>query len=241
MVNTKAHIIAQLQKNILLLQGFKPATNDACKTVLNPVRHSFPNSVFPSGAIHDFLCSSSEEASASCGFIAGILSSLMKRGGISLWIHSYKNIFPPALKFFGIDPEKLVFVHLNKDHEKIWAMEEALKCNGLSSVVGEINEIGFTESRRFQLAVEQSKVTGFLIRRNPKHMANTCVTRWKISPVSGMEETDLPGLGFPRWHVELLKVRNGKPGCWQMEWREGNFQLVYQSAFVAEETERKII
>jgi protein ImuA len=35
----------------------------------------------------------------------------------------------------------------------------------------------------------------------------------------------LPGVGFPKWNVELLKVRNGKPGSWQVEWAAGKFRL----------------
>jgi len=38
-------------------------------------------------------------------------------------------------------------------------------------------------------------------------------------PVDG-----LPGLGFPRWQVELLKVRNGQPGSWVVEWSDGRFK-----------------
>jgi len=36
----------------------------------------------------------------------------------------------------------------------------------------------------------------------------------------------LPGVGFPRLNVELLKVRNGKPGSWQVEWANGKFNEV---------------
>jgi len=34
----------------------------------------------------------------------------------------------------------------------------------------------------------------------------------------------MPGVGFPRWNVELLKVRNGKPGTWQVEFSAGRFR-----------------
>jgi protein ImuA len=37
---------------------------------------------------------------------------------------------------------------------------------------------------------------------------------------------DLPGVAFPRWQVELLKVRNGKPGIWQLEWANGKINEV---------------
>ena len=47
-------------------------------------------------------------------------------------------------------------------------MEEALKCNRITAVLGEIKEISFKESRRLQLAAEQSRVTGFLFAINLK-------------------------------------------------------------------------
>jgi protein ImuA len=36
-------------------------------------------------------------------------------------------------------------------------------------------------------------------------------------------DNGIPGVGFPCWNVELLKVRNGRPGTWQVEWRGGRF------------------
>jgi protein ImuA len=36
----------------------------------------------------------------------------------------------------------------------------------------------------------------------------------------------MPGLGFPRWQVELLKVRNGNPGTFVLEWAGEGFQEV---------------
>lgn len=48
-------------------------------------------------------------------------------------------------------------------------MEEALKCGGLAAVVGEVQDISFTASRRLQLAVEQSGVTGFESSRGLPH------------------------------------------------------------------------
>ena len=41
----------------------------------------------------------------------------------------------------------------------MWAIEEALKCDGLAAVIGEMKELSFTNSRRLQLAVEKSHVT----------------------------------------------------------------------------------
>jgi len=93
--------------------------------------------------------------------------------------------------------------------------------------VGELKEISFMESRRLQLAVEKSHITGFIHRYYPKTENNiTCVSRWKITPLASEQVDGMPGLGFPRWNVELSKVRNGKPGSWQMEWAAGKFRQV---------------
>ena len=78
------------------------------------------------------------------------LSALMRNGGASsLDQFIQRTIFPPALKFFGIAPDKIIFIDLQKEKDILWAMEEALKCDGLAAVIGEMQELSFTASRRF--------------------------------------------------------------------------------------------
>jgi protein ImuA len=179
------------------------------------------------GAVHEFLCAGAEDAAATGGFIAGILATLMRSGGVSLWISSSRTLFPPALKSFGIDPEKIIFIDLQKEKDILWTMEEALKCGGLATVVGEMQEISFTASRRLQLAVEQSQVTGFILRSNNRNCNTSAfITRWKITSLPSLLADDMPGVGFPRWNVELLKIRNGKPGAWQIEWVAERFRHI---------------
>jgi protein ImuA len=98
-------------------------------------------------------------------------------------------------------------------------LEEALKCEALAAVVGELSELSFNDSRRMQLAVERSQVTGFMHRFRPKAFnAVACVTRWKITALQSSVSDLLPGLGFPKWKVQLLKVRGGSTGEWQIQW-----------------------
>ena len=241
MHKNKAHIIARLHKEILPLQGYKSICNNTPVDVgLGPIKKAFPNTVFPLGAIHEFLCAEVEEAAATAGFIAGIISSIMQTNGITFWISSARTLFPPALKSFGIDPEKIIFVDLQKEKEILWAMEEALKCDRLAAVVGEMQELSFIASRRLQLAVEKSQVTGFIIRRNLSKLNTTaCITQWKIKHLPSESLDGLPGIGFPRWNVELLKVRNGKPGIWQIEWAAGKFLPISKLSPVFQEAQKK--
>jgi protein ImuA len=236
-----SHIIASLQKEILSLQGFKPAWKKGQFSFgLGPMRYAFPNHHFPTGAVHEFLCEGPESLASSNGFIMALSSKLMALGGAAVFIAPSRTVFPPALKSFHIDPAKIIFIELSREKDQLWVMEEALKCEGLAAVIGDIPTLDFTASRRLQLAVEQSRVTGFILRRNTKNLdANACVARWKINPVASAFEDAMPGIAYPRWKVELLKIRNGKPGSWDIEWRNGRFYHLTANASAAPETQKK--
>ena len=213
---------------------------------LAEICHAFPNSTFPTAAIHEFFTENSEIATATSGFVAGVLTSLMSKSGqrgprgAAMWIGTSRKLFPPALKNFGIEPDRFIFVDLKNEKDVLWAMDEALKCDALSAVVAEMPDLSFTESRRLQLAVEKSRTTGFVLRTNHKKISTTaCVTRWKISPIKSELADDLPGVGFPQWKVDLLRVRNGKPGCWNMGWKNGKFELIESPDVISNEEQKR--
>ncbi|MCE7072894.1 Error-prone repair protein ImuA [Dyadobacter sp. CY327] len=231
----KSDLAKRLQDEILSLQGFKTASEGAKSSFdYGALEKAFPNQVFPTGAVHEFLSGAREDAAATTGFMMGLLGKLLQKGGACLWISMNRTLFPPAMKFFGIEPDRVIFIDLLKEQDVLWAVEESLKCEALTAVVGELNEITLTQSRRLQLAVEQSRVTGFLHRCNPRSL-NTlaCVSRWKVTPIPSQLEDDMPGVGFPSWHVQLLKVRNGEPGEWKMEWSDGRFNYLEQEVKMA--------
>src|SRR6202035_3172426 len=222
----KTDIFTRLKREILPLEGFRSAVPGSVMDLgIGFMEEAFPNGSCRLGAVPELISEGAESTAATTGFISGLLGGLMKNGGAAVWIGSSPTLFPPALKAFGIHPDQIVFIDLQKEKDILWAMEEALKCEGLAAVIGEIPELSFTSSRRFQLAVEHSGVTGFVLRSYPRNMnTNACVSRWKIKPIPTYTEDDLPGPGFPRWHVELMKIRNGKPGVWQVEWSAGGFR-----------------
>jgi protein ImuA len=243
----KAHIISKLQQEMLLLQGFKVQTNCNSSICLGPMQNSFPSRSFPLGAIHEFLSENLEGAAATCGFVAGLLSPLMIRGGVVFWIGQRRIVFPPALKSFGIPPEKIVFIDVPREKHILWSVEEALKCPALAAVVADIDGISFTASRRLQLAVEKSQVTGFILCNKPRMLKTTASnSRWKISPLPSYAIDELPGVGIPQWRVELLKIRNGRPGAWDVRLSAGGFvaassQQSNTASIVADSTDRQSV
>jgi protein ImuA len=224
-------VIEQLQKQILTLQGnLRPTGQQALPLGLGELESAFPGGAFPKGAMHELISTSSETAACTSAFIALILGKLMKQGGHCLWISTVprRSIFPHALSMFGVAPEHILFVDAATPKETLWAIEEALKCEALAAVVGELNELSFNDSRRLQLAMERSRVTGFIHRFRPRQQSPVaCVARWKISHLPSEAPDNLPGLGFPRWNIQLLKVRSGQPASWQVQWLPKTKTLEY--------------
>lgn len=224
-LENKNEVIRQLREKILELEGFSASPKlPASSLGLGAFESAFPGGSFPLGTVHEFISLHPADAASTNGFISGLLSSLVRKGGFCLWISNRRSIFPQGLARFGVAPDRVIFVDLKKEKDVLWAVEQGLKCNTLAAVVGELQEISFTESQRLQLAVEQSKVTGLLHRHHPKYQHTlACTTRWRIHSLSSELENAMPGVGFPTWKVELLKVRNGRPGEWKMEWKNGRF------------------
>lgn len=207
--------------------GALSAVRQEQKSFLGPIERSFQGGKLPTGVIHEFVSNVDVDAAATNGFIAGLLGQLICTTGNCLWISTRRTIYPPALKLFGIDPDRIIFIDVASPSDALWVVEEALRCNAVAAVVGEIKELGFTESRRLQLAAEQSGVTGFVHRYQPRSQnVVACVTRWQIKSMASTIHDDMPGVGYPRWEVQLTKVRNGKPGTWQVEWESQRFRCI---------------
>lgn len=223
MLANKAEVIKRLQQDILHLQGFKSKNSEENLLGLGPVEAAFPNGIFATGAIHEFVSEGSEETAATFGFACAVLSKIMTDTRPCIWVCPSRSLFPLALKKFNIAPERIIFIETATDAESLWVMEEALKCDGIAVVVGEISRVSFSQSRRLQLAVEKSKVTGFLLRSFKGQNVLASIAKWHISPLPGLCLDGMPGVGYPQWRVDLLKVRNGKPGVWSVAWVKEGF------------------
>lgn len=221
--------LRQLKLEIMALEGYLPPKGQQpdSRLQLGPIHGAFPGRAFPLAANHEFISHTPSEAAATNGFLAVLLGMLLQKGGFCLWLGGSTQVFPPALKRFGVAPERVVFVNVPREKDQLWTLEQALRCEALVAVVGEIRELGFSESQRLQLAVERSRVTGFLHRHQPRNLhAMACATRWKVAPMASPIPTGMPGMGFPAWKVGLLKVRNGRPGDWQLQWDGQGLQEV---------------
>jgi len=103
------------------------------------------------------------------GSLAKTASLLTAREWVSerrpaVLIDPQKQIFPPALAAAGFDLRSLVVLHPRNERDLLWTWEQALACNAVSLVWGEMETIAPVPYRRLKLAAEQSGVIGFLLR-----------------------------------------------------------------------------
>jgi cell division inhibitor SulA/protein ImuA len=119
-------------------------------------------------------------------------------GGWIAWVSPPHVPYAPALAAWGLNVERMLVVHANGSTE--WAMEQALRSEACSAVLGWANPREPQALRRLQLAAEQSRTLAVLFRgRDALKNPSPAVLRVTLRGGSqGLE-------------VRLVKSRGGRP------------------------------
>lgn len=172
-----------------------------------------------------------ETAAAAGAFIAALAAPLATRGAV-VWVMRRRDLYAPGLAGLGFPAERLIQVRAPSEAEALAALEDALGAAGVIAAIGEVEDLDLTASRRLQLACERHGAIGFVIRRRlfgggktAPSMAGAAATRWRIAPAPSQPAPGEPGLGPPRWRVELERCRGGRTGAWIMEKSDGPLPL----------------
>lgn len=172
------------------------------------------------GALHEVNGEGPDlaHAAAPALFVAGVLARLE---GPVLWCLRRGDLFAPALAEVGLHPDRVIYAESGGDAAVLPVMEEGLRYSGLAAVVGEAARLPLVAGKRLQLAAEISGAMALVIRRcrrRPEGIAEptAAVTRWRVA-VLPSAPLAMPGLGRPRWRLELLRCRGGGEGAWIVE------------------------
>lgn len=162
------------------------------------------------GSLHEWFADSYPVA-----LFAGVAAgSLADRPGSILWIGRGCWPFPAWLT-----PDLLrrsVFIDPACDAERAWAIDQALRCAGVSCVVADGRRIDMPTSRRLQLAAGSSQVL-VLMARPPDEIRflSAARTRWRVTPALNPDARFHPA---PRWTVELLRCKGMQPHTDARRW-----------------------
>jgi protein ImuA len=103
-----------------------------------------------------------------------------------------------------------------------------------------------TASRRLQLAAEGSSTIGIAIRRWRRPTEATdfgqptaSVTRWRVT-VLPATPLPVPGVGRPRWQLELMRCRAGESADFEVEACDAKGRLALPSGLVHGPAEKDI-
>ena len=113
-----------------------------------------------------------------------------------------------------------LFVDAREAGERVWAVDQALRCPGVACVVGDATGTDLGVSRRWQLAAEAGGTLGLLTRPPWERDAlSAAATRWTVEPV-------VSARAAPSWRVALVRARGmATDGCaWDVCWeaRDGS-------------------
>lgn len=185
------------------------------------------------GALHEIEAgpAPSGRVSPHDGPVLGFAGHLLGRlgPGTILWCRRPTGTFDavpyaPALSSW-FDPARLLMVTARRDEDLFWAMEEGLRCPGISAVVGETRAADPTAGRRLSLAAEKNGVPALLLRAQPAPPQSVCATRWRITSAPSCSTPGLRDVGALRWRLELRRNRFGTPSAdetpsWLLEWND---------------------
>ncbi len=142
---------------------------------------------------------------------ASLLSARIAPTGTVLYIEPDRSFYPLGLLPYGVNLQQWVHVRARRPRDLAWTVLEALRCPQVTAVLAVIEAGDLTFCRRLQLAAESSGATGFLLGN-----AASAITRWRVSSLKNFA-----------WSLQLLYSRGGRPGKWQVSWRNGQLETAH--------------
>jgi protein ImuA len=203
------------------------------------------------GALHEVAggANGALDGAAAALFAAGILA---RTHGQILWCVTRRDLFAPAIALAGLHPDRVIYAEAGSEKAILACFEEGLRHGGLAGVVAEVARLPMTPSRRLQLAAESTGTIGIAIRRWRRQteaadfgQPTASTTRWRVTALPS-SPLPVPGVGRPRWLVELIRARAGECADFEVEAcdEEGRIaipaKLVHRPAAAGDERERAI-
>ena len=178
------------------------------------------------GALHEVVPETEGTFPAAFGFVIAVLAKLRPPGPFIFILPAHgrrdqgalcRYISGHGLNSLGLDPARVTIVETAHRKDSLWAVAEALHSDVPLAVAAAIDRLDLRTSQKLHLAANDSGRPLFLIRPAPTLEASAAATRWCV----GVAEAARDRFGLitrPRWHLQLERCRNGRPGEWKVEY-----------------------
>ncbi len=174
------------------------------------------------GALHEVVPQMQTAFPAALGFIAAFLARLFSLSPLVFILPAYTQrrhgrLSGHGLNALGLDPARLILVETAHHKDTLWAIAEALRSTAPAAVIGLVDKLDLKTSQKLQLAAGDAGLPLLLLRPVPTLEASAAATRWRVGTAEAAR--DRFGLyARPRWHLQLERARNGRPGEWVVEY-----------------------
>lgn len=215
MTAARQRVISDLRDRIASLEGTSLRKAGCLAFGVPEIDAVLPGGGLAYGAVHEFAGGGpgTVDGAAPALFVAGIAA---RTTGPILWCMTRSDLFFPALGQAGLHPDRVIFAEADREEDILATMEEGLGYGGLGAVVGELVRLPMAASRRLHLAAERTGTIALVVRRWRRQteasdfgQPTASTSRWRVS-VLPSEELPVPGVGRPRWLLELMRVKAGE-------------------------------
>jgi len=208
-------VLDEVRERIRVIEASRGAKHGHLPFGVEVIDKRLPGGGLALGALHEIAGggNGAVDGAAAALFAAGIMA---RTSGQVLWCVTRKDLFAPAIAQAGLHPDRVIYADVGDEKTVLACFEEGLRHGGLAGVVGEVAKLPMTASRRLQLAAEGSGTLAIAIRRWRRAaeaadfgQPTASVTRWRVSALPSTT-LPVPGVGRPRWLVELIRARAGE-------------------------------
>jgi protein ImuA len=185
------------------------------------------------GGLHEVVPEMQAAFPAAFGFIVALLARISCPSPLVFVLPAYARrqygrLCGHGLNALGLDPARLILIETAHRKDTLWAMAEALRSAAPAAVAGMIDKLDLKTSQKLHLAASEAGLPLLLLRpAAPSPPSPACgggwgggsaaATRWRIGTAEAAR--DRFGLyARPRWHLQLERARNGRPGEWVVEY-----------------------
>ncbi len=224
--------LAALRQRVALLERrtaiAAPADSAAAAWRLGPgvLDAALPEEGLAPGGLHEAAGAAAGDGMAAAAFLAALLARLRRRDGRCAVLvcqsrtSPFGRLYGPGWQDLGLEPADLLLLSARRNRDVAWAMEEGLGSAALAAVLGEVESLDFTLSRRLALAARESLTPALLLRRDGLGPTSAAASRWRVAalPTDRADPFDEASPGSPRWRLELLRCRGGRPATCIVEW-----------------------
>ncbi len=197
-------IIASLTQEVRQLEAARRVLDtQPVSSGVAALDHLLPEKGWQRGSLVEWL-------SSGPGGGAGTLSMLAAReilleGGAIVVADRAGRFFPPAAAAWGIDLAQLIVLRAKSQQDELWALEQALCCEGVAVVWAPLEKVSALSFRRLQLAAETGGGIGLFLRSSRVRGRPT----WSDLQLAVRPQSSQHGR---RLNVELVRSRNSASG-----------------------------